>query len=121
MTNKILVVDDDKNIVLAIETILNLENYDTISAFTGEESIKKAKSEQPMLILLDFMLPDMTGKQVVERIRRDDALKDIPIILISATHDLIEICKEIQIQGIIEKPFDLETLTSTVAKITANN
>ncbi len=121
MAKKILIVDDDHDIVSAIETILGLENYKTITAFTGEDSIQTAKKEHPSLILLDYMLPDMTGKQVVEKIRRDEELRGIPIILVSATHGLRQLSQGIQIQGIIEKPFDLEILTSTVARITSTN
>lgn len=120
MAKKILIVDDDRDIVSAIETILGLENYKIIAAYTGEESIISAKKEHPSLILLDYMLPDMTGKEVVERIRSDDEVKEIPIVLVSATHGLRQLAQGIQIQGIIEKPFDLDVLTSTVAKITAN-
>ncbi len=121
MSKKILIVDDDRDIVSAIETILSLENYNTVSAFTGEDSIEIAKKERPSLILLDYMLPDMTGKQVVEEIRRDEDLREIPIILVSATHGLRQLCQGIAIQGILEKPFDLDTLTSTVAKISTTN
>jgi len=121
MTKKILIVDDDRDIVSAIETILAFENYSTVSAFTGEDSIEKAKNERPSLILLDYMLPDMTGKQVVEEIRKDEEMREIPIILVSATHGLRQLCQGIAIQGIIEKPFDIDTLTSTVAKVTATN
>ncbi len=121
MAKKVLIVDDDRDIVSAIETILGLENYKTVTAYTGEDSITSARKEHPSLILLDYMLPDMTGKQVVEKIRKDDELKEIPIILVSATHGLRQLCQGIAIQGIIEKPFDLDILTSTVARITDSN
>jgi len=114
--NKVLIVDDDLAICTAIETILSMKNYQTITAHTGLDSLKIAQSEEPDLILLDYMLPDMTGKQVVEKMRTYLTLKDTPIILISATHGLRQLVKDAAIQGIIEKPFELETLTSTVAR-----
>jgi two-component system alkaline phosphatase synthesis response regulator PhoP len=121
MGKKILIVDDDQDIVSAIETILRLEDYKTITAYTGEDSILRAKEEKPSLILLDYMLPDMTGRQVVEKIRKDQEVGEIPIILVSATHGLKQLCQGVPIQAIIEKPFDLEILTATVAKFTSSN
>lgn len=116
MKTKILVVDDDKDIVLAIETILRMEGYDVIHAYTGEESLSLIKTEQPTLMLLDFMLPDMTGKEVIEIIRKDNTIDNFPIILISAAHSVKEMSQHIPIQGLIEKPFELDQLLSTVAK-----
>lgn len=121
MKEKVLIVDDDPDIVNAIETILNLEDYATFSAHTGNDGISLAKKELPSLILLDYMLPDMTGKKVVEELRKDSQLRDTPIILISATHGLRQLVKDAPIQDIIEKPFDLETLTSTVAHFLSTN
>ena len=114
--SKVLIVDDDPDIVTAIATILTMEDYETVSSQNGADSIITAKKELPALILLDYMLPDMTGKQVVEKLRAIKELSETPIILISATHGLRQLVKDAPIQGIIEKPFDLETLTSSVAK-----
>ncbi|CAN5209556.1 N/A [soil metagenome] len=121
MKSKVLIVDDDAAIVMAIETILNMENYATLTAKNGRESLEIAKKELPSLILLDYMLPDMTGRQVVDKIREVRALVDTPIILISATHGLHQLVKNSPIQGIIEKPFELETLISTVAAFVNHN
>ena len=114
--SKVLIVDDDPDIVTAIATILTMEDYETVSSQNGADSIITAKKELPALILLDYMLPDMTGKQVVEKLRAIKELSETPIILISATHGLRQLVKNAPIQGFIEKPFDLETLTSSVAK-----
>lgn len=118
---KILIIDDDDAICTAIETILTMENYKTVTAQTGKDSLETATKELPSLILLDYMLPDMTGKQVVQKLRENPRFIHTPIILISATHGLSQLVKGLTIQGIIEKPFELETLISTVKKYTSPN
>lgn len=115
---RILVVDDDHDIVSAIDTILTMESYGVLCAFTGKDSIHQAKKNNPDLILLDYMLPDMNGKQIVEILRKDTTLHTIPIILISAAHNIEEIAKTMAIQACITKPFELENLLTLVEKYT---
>lgn len=121
MQKKILVIDDDKDIVSAIETILTMEDYTVFVAYSGKESFRLLHQEHPNLILLDYMLPDLNGEQIVEAIRSDREFVDLPIILISAAHGLKNIGKRIAVQGCIEKPFDLEELLSIVYKYTKSS
>lgn len=119
MKNKIptiLVVDDDKDIVNAICTILSMENYHTQEAVTGKEALTIVENSKPDLILLDYMLPDMTGKDIVEKIRKDPQLKNLPIILISAAHGVQELGQNIAIDDWIEKPFELDLLLTKISK-----
>lgn len=120
MKRKILIVDDDKDIVLAIETILSMEGYTVVHAYNGRDSFITADTEKPDLILLDFMLPDMTGKDIVEVLRKKDGFASTPIVLISAAHGLKEIANQIPIQGLIEKPFEIDHLMTTVEKLVGN-
>lgn len=115
---KILVVDDDHDIVSAIEAILSMESYTLFSAYNGEDCLRLAEKEKPNLILLDYMLPDLSGKDVVEKLRSKNLTKNIPVVLISAAHGLSELCKGLSVQGVIEKPFELELLLKTVKKLT---
>jgi len=119
MPRKILVVDDDIDIVSAIETILTLEGYTVISAYSGNDSFSLINSEKPDLLLLDYMLPDMTGADVVATLRNNSGTEDLPIVLISAAHGLRAICEKMPIQGWIEKPFELERLLTTVRQYTS--
>lgn len=119
MPAKILVVDDDSDIVSAIETVLTLEGYTVISAYSGKDSLPLVDSEDPDLLLLDYMLPDMTGADVATSIRSELKNTELPIILISAAHGLKAIGEKLPIQGWIEKPFELDRLLQTVNKYTS--
>ena len=77
----ILVCDDDKEIVKAIEIYLSKEGYKIFKAYNGEEALKVIKETQIHLIILDIMMPKINGLKVAEEIRRD---KSIPIIMLSA-------------------------------------
>ncbi|MDY6792742.1 MAG: response regulator [Thermodesulfobacteriota bacterium] len=81
---KILIVDDEPLNVKLIKAKLLSEQYQTISAFSGEEALEKVESDSPDLILLDIMMPGMNGYEVTEQIKNDPATRNIPIILITA-------------------------------------
>lgn len=112
----ILIVDDDRDIVHAIETILALENYQTHHAYSGKECLHSVRTHKPDLILLDYMLPDTTGKELIASLREIETISSLPIILISAGHGVEEIGKDLPIQGWIEKPFELQDLLDVIAK-----
>lgn len=112
----ILIIDDDRDIVNALEIILSMEKYHTSTAFNGTQSLKTLHQDQPDLILLDYMLPDMNGAEVVKKIREDKKYANLPIILISAAHGVEQLGKTLDVQDWIEKPFELEQLLTTVAK-----
>lgn len=113
----ILIVDDDRDIVSAISTILSMESYDILAAYTGEESLTMLEKSKPDLLLLDYMLTDMKGKDIVEKVRNTPTLSNLPIILISAAHGVENIGQSLAIDDWIEKPFELEVL---LEKISAN-
>lgn len=77
----ILVVDDDKEIVKAIEIYLGKENYKIYKAFDGEGALKQIKNNDIHLVILDIMMPNKNGLETLDEIRRD---KNIPVIMLSA-------------------------------------
>lgn len=111
---RILVVDDDAAIVEVLEAILDEEGYDVAVAYQGHQSIALAKHVRPHLILLDLMLPDMHGTVVAEHMRREQELKQTPIIVLSAAHDAQSICNTMDVQACIPKPFEVERLLVTI-------
>lgn len=115
-SQKILIVDDDHDIVDAIEAILLMEDYVVSHAYEGLEGVNEARNFKPHLILLDYMLPDMNGKEVAETLRLDDNLKDIPVVLVSAAREAREIALQIPVNDFIEKPFEMEHLLSVVRR-----
>lgn len=80
---KILVIEDDKFLKELISEKLEEEGYESIIAIDGAEGLKKAKEEKPDLILLDLILPEMDGFEVLSRIKRDSDLSLIPVIILS--------------------------------------
>ncbi len=83
----ILVVDDEKDLLDLIEYNLKKEGFKVLKAEDGEEGIEVAKEHDPDLILLDIMMPKMDGLETVEQIRKDDNLKKIPVIFLTARGD----------------------------------
>ena len=109
----ILVVDDDKEIVKAIEIYLERENYQILKAYDGEEALKQLQENEVHLILLDIMMPKKDGIETLTEIRKE---KNIPIILLSAKSEDID-----KIHGLnkgaddyITKPFNPEELIARV-------
>ena len=111
--NKILLVEDEKNISNVIKAYLLKEEYEVITAFDGEEAIDLFNKENPDLIILDLMIPKIPGEKVCTKIREDS---DVPIIILTAKSD-----EENKIQGLslgaddyVVKPFSSRELVSRV-------
>jgi DNA-binding response OmpR family regulator len=80
---KILLIDDDQDFVHIFEAALAKEGFQTIASGTGEDGLAKAKSEAPDLILLDQVLPDLAGNDVLKSLKADTQTKAIPVIFLS--------------------------------------
>ncbi len=80
---KILVVDDEPDIVNIVERILKKHGFETIGAYGGEETLNILKKEKPDLILLDIMMPGMDGWETARRIKENPETKDIPIVFLT--------------------------------------
>ncbi len=83
MAKKVLVVDDDKNTVKFLSVALEENGYEAIAAHDGKEGIEKAGSEKPDLIVLDVMMPKKTGFVTFKQLRKNDKLKEIPVIMLT--------------------------------------
>ncbi|OGP84343.1 MAG: histidine kinase [Deltaproteobacteria bacterium RBG_16_58_17] len=84
MTKRILVVDDDPDLVEAISMILKSKHYEVIVAYGGVEGLEKTKTEKPDLIVLDVMMPDKDGYTVCKELKADPVLCEIPVLLLTA-------------------------------------
>jgi CheY-like chemotaxis protein len=119
---KILVVDDDPVMVRLAARLLKNDGYDVFTAFSGEEGLAEAKAVKPDLILLDILMPDLDGKEVARRLRRDSETKDIPIVFMTVTIDL-EVDKGNQTVGVdsynfrgVAKPLHNRKILSVIRK-----
>lgn len=117
MAKRILIVDDEPDIIKILTYRLKAKGYETFSAATGQEGVDEAHKQKPDLILLDFRLPDMEGPEIAKQIRTEEALKDTPIILITASIDNIEEkTKECGAFDYISKPINPEILYQKIEK-----
>lgn len=114
MTQKeILIVEDDPNIQDVLMLALEFEGYKVVSANNGREALDILPQLNPGLILLDLMMPIMNGWEFVEKIKKIDSYKDIPIVVISAYS---ERAINIECTEFVQKPLELETLLSAVKR-----
>ena len=116
MAKRILVVDDEADVVSLLRLTLKGQGYDIITASNGQEGLEKARTEKPDLILLDVMLPKLDGYKVARMLRFDERYSKIPIIMITAK--IQEKDKETGLEmgadAYITKPFDMTTLLSKI-------
>ena len=116
---RILVCDDDPVILRLIEVNLDLEGFDVVTANRGEDAIAKAAKMKPNLILLDLMMPEMSGWELAERLQNQEASANIPIVFLSARtqDDDRRRGEELGVAGYITKPFDPADLVATIRKL----
>ena len=116
MAKKILVIDDEPEMVDMLRIRLEDEGYGIITALNGEEGLKKAEGDHPDLILLDILLPGMSGLEVAKRLRESKATKDVPIIMVTALigGDAMRTGLKSGAAYFISKPFDPEELLTQI-------
>lgn len=119
MSKKILVVDDEDDILHFLELVLREKGYDVATASGGHEALTKAQLEQPNLILLDIMMPQMDGWEVLKLLRVDEETADIPVAMLSARTEAKDRVQGLQ-EGAIDyicKPFSLQDLLVKIETI----
>ncbi len=112
MNNKILVIDDDIAINELIKVNLELCGYKVVQAYDGTKGFALAKQENPSLIILDVMMPEVDGFTVAQRIRKNEETKNIPILMLTALSELNDKVKgfDIGVDDYLVKPFEMEEL-----------
>jgi len=121
-TKKILIVDDELDVLTYFEAVFQDNGFDTVSAEDGIEGFELAKSEKPDLIVLDITMPKQSGLKTYRQYKRQPALKNIPVIIVTAVNDSFkELLDELedleQPKGIFYKPIDPQELLKVVAGI----
>jgi two-component system alkaline phosphatase synthesis response regulator PhoP len=118
---KILIVDDDPDLVEAVTMILESKDYDVIAAYGGIEGLEKAKTEEPDLIVLDVMMPDKDGYAVCKELKADPQYSKIPILLLTAVVSKISTTRYTQQMGLeteaddyIDKPVEPAELVKRI-------
>jgi len=116
LSRKILVIDDEANIIKVVQTRLEKNGYTVISANDGQEGIEKALAEKPDLIILDILMPEMDGYEAARRMRANKELDQIPIIMLTAKDRMQELFSMEGVNDYIIKPFIAEDLLNCIRK-----
>ena len=116
MTKKILIVDDEPNIVISLEFLMKKEGFEVAVAVDGDEALAKAASFKPDLILLDVMMPKKSGFEVCEALRSDAANEAMKIVMLTAKGRETEVAKGLAIgaDAYVTKPFSTKDLAVRV-------
>ena len=116
---KILLVDDERDLVETVTFRLEASGYEVLPAYDGQEGLDKARKEKPDLIILDLMLPRMHGYKVCRMLKFDEKYKKIPIIMFTARAQQsdIEMGKEVGADAYITKPFEPQALLDKIEEL----
>ena len=118
--SRIMVVDDEPHIVKSVKTILETMGYEVIGAESGDECMEKLEKEGVDLILMDFFMPGMDGRMVIEKIRENPDLKDTKIAFLTSAAFRgrgMGILEELNIVDYITKPIEIDDFISRMKKI----
>lgn len=117
MNPKILVADDEPNIVISLEYLLKREGYTVLVARDGQEALDVIAREMPDLVLLDVMMPKKTGFEVCQEVRANDALKGVKILMLTAKGRDTDVAKGTALgaDAYMTKPFSTRDLAQKVA------
>lgn len=113
---KILIVDDEPNIVMALEYTLKKNNYEVFIARDGDEATQIAADKLPDLVILDIMMPKVDGFEVLENIKSNMSLKHTKVVFLSAKNKASDIQKGIDkgADDYLTKPFSMKKIVQTV-------
>jgi DNA-binding NtrC family response regulator len=114
MKKCVLILDDDPEILSVCKIILEKQNYLVETRIRCDNIIKDINKVNPVIILMDFWIPDMGGENATKLIKKNKATLHIPVILFSANSEINEICKRANADGFLKKPFEINALVDTI-------
>ena len=117
MTNKILLIEDELDLAEVTKERLKNSGYEVVHVIDGEKAFALLQKDIPDLILLDLLLPGMQGEEICKKLKCDDRLTTIPVILFTASaSDIPKVAREVGADDYIMKPFESEELLSKIKK-----
>lgn len=122
MSKKILVVDDEPDILKVLVARLKEQGYETITALDGEQALAQAEQHKPDLIILDIMMPGMDGTEAAQKLKENPKTENIPIIFLSALQTKTEEESEGDRIGgnvILSKPFEINILLAKIREMSS--
>lgn len=114
---KVLIVDDEEELVELVKIRLEANDYEVITANSGLEGLSKAASEVPDLIVLDIGMAEMDGYTALQKLREEETTKDIPVIMLTAYAKMQSLFEMEGISDYIVKPFDPQDFLEKVEKV----
>lgn len=114
---KILIVDDDQTIGLMLKDILEFSGHEVVASMEPKKTKENIQKHDTDLILLDKLISGVDGTDVCKELKEDEKFSDIPIIMMSALHNVGETCKEAGAVEFLAKPFDMDTLLERIESI----
>ncbi len=121
MTHKILIADDEPNILLSLEYLMKREGFDVRSARDGQEALDAIHADPPDLVLLDVMMPKKTGFEVLQELRADDSLASLLVLMLTAKGRDTDQAKGVALgaDAYMTKPFGTKELVAKVRELLA--
>ncbi|MCK0508526.1 response regulator transcription factor [Aromatoleum anaerobium] len=121
MAKKILIADDEQNIVISLEFLMKREGYEVSIANDGEEAVARIRAELPDLVLLDVMMPKKSGFEVCQEIKADPDLQSVRILMLTAKGRDTEVAKGLALgaDAYMTKPFSTKELVERVRSMLA--
>ncbi len=121
MSKKILIADDEQNIVISVEFLMKREGFVVSIAHDGEEALARIREDKPDLVLLDVMMPEKNGFDVCQEVRADAALAGVRILMLTARGRDTEVAKGMALgaDGYMTKPFSTKDLVEKVRELLA--
>lgn len=124
MSKEILVVDDDPDLINLLDVVLTRAGYRVSGVTSGEEAVKAAEQLHPDLIILDVMMPGMSGWEVHRRIRGHEEVREIPVLMLTAKNSDLDKMMGLHVADVdeyITKPFDSQELVHVVRRTIAES
>ena len=120
MTIRVLIAEDEPHIVESLSFVLRREGFDVSAVLDGESVIEHLRSERPGVVILDVMLPQLNGFEVLKRIKSDPSLAGIPVVILTAKGQAQDrrMAEEIGVDGFMTKPFSNREIVEEVRRLT---
>jgi DNA-binding response OmpR family regulator len=121
MTQRILIADDEPNILISLEYLMKREGYEVSVAHDGQEALELLRSQRPALVLLDVMMPKKTGFEVCQELRADEAIRGTRVLMLTAKGRDTDVAKGLGVgaDAYMTKPFSTKELVQKVREMLA--
>lgn len=116
---RVLIAEDDRNIVEALSFVLSRDGFEVSEAFDGDEALRVVRSAPPDVLILDLMLPRRNGFEVLKLVRGDPALRALPVIVLTAKGQPQDrrLAEQIGVEGFMTKPFSNTDVVEAVRRL----